>query len=547
MDPQTKELNVLVRHVPRLVISRFLHKPERPRGPESTSFLAVVALFDISGFSSLGSKLSDDERDKIKATQTTSALSKLDEQLDPLDTASSQGAQAQGPLLTRTSLPVGLAPSPSSGSSQSGAALDAVLSRTMSMRLGNLDASFTEQSDRSDATPRDLMRQRRQSAMASPTAGHTVNGARGVSFISRAKPAAPQGIAVETLTTTLNKTLEPVIDVILQHGGDIIKFAGDALIVVWETEASRGETTAPGRLVYSTVRCALEALRVLHATSQRHGHTSILGMHVGIGVSRVTGNHVGGVLDRWEFYLSGDANRQMSLAEQDAGKGEVALSREAHAALRDVQTQLDISLDVDETLRGNFIVHGISKSPHFAISPSPPIKATLELIPFLRSYVPGAISSYLRKGLALNPTTRNVTTVFIKLDAVSADVGEHEQLVAVHRALCLIQESAYKVQGTLRQFLIDDKGAVAIVAVGLPPFYHENNGASRSLLSVSIAIYILIVRCVCVCVCVCVYVCAALRGVKLACYLLDKGLRASIGYAVLSDSMTSLPSLILGS
>ena len=30
--------------------------------------------------------------------------------------------------------------------------------------------------------------------------------------------------------------------------------------------------------------------------------------------------------------------------------------------------------------------------------------------------------------------------------------------------------------GTIRQFVIDDKGAVAIVAFGVPPFYHENNG-----------------------------------------------------------------------
>ncbi|TMW62603.1 hypothetical protein Poli38472_005221 [Pythium oligandrum] len=486
MDPQTKELSVLVRHVPRIVISHFLRHPERLREPESTPFTAVVALFDISGFSSLGSKLSDDERDQIKASNTATKVN--DQELEdgrgprlslPLEVQNNTGRHTPGPGTFGT--------------------------RTSSLRFSARDVNNAmnnahnnghnteDMSERSDSVPRDLMRQRRQSTLASPSAA--VNGSRIVSFVSRAKPAAPQGLAVETLTTTLNKTLEPVIDVILKHGGDIIKFAGDALIVVWETEASQGEPTAPGILVYRAVKCALEGLRVLTATSLRHGHTSILGMHVGIGVSKVTGNHVGGVLDRWEFYLSGDANRQMSEAEQDAGKGEVALSKEAFAAVTAVQSLLNVKLDTDETAKGNFLVHSVSRSSH-VFQPPPDLLPSLDLIPFLRGYVPGTISSYLRKGLAINPCSRNVTAVFVRLDGVIEITEEKDQLLFAHKALCLVQESAYKVQGTLRQFVIDDKGAVAIIAIGLPPYYHENN---------------------------------ALRGVKLASYLLDKGLRASIG------------------
>ncbi|TYZ65614.1 hypothetical protein PybrP1_012552 [[Pythium] brassicae (nom. inval.)] len=408
MDPQAKELSALVRHVPRIVVSRFAKKPERLRGPESASFTAVLALFDISGFSSLGSRLSEDERSRINTKSRSS------------------------------------------------------------------EGSTGREVDSLGVMPKDLMAQRRK---------------------------------IETLTKTLNKTLEPVIDVILQHGGDIIKFAGDAIIALWETEASSGKVTPPGHLTYSAARCALEALHVLETISVSNGSLATLGMHVGIGVSKVTGNHVGGVLNRWEFYLGGDANRQISVAEQDAAKGQIVLSREAHGALLDSRELLCIDVETASTTNENQVVLSVSESLVYLPKWQPVVRATKAQIPFLRGYVPGTISSYLQKGLVINPCTRNVTVVFIKLEGVKEIEDPAEQLEQVHKYLCRIQESAYKVQGTLRQFVIDDKGAVAIVVIGLPPFYHENN---------------------------------ALRGVKLASYLLAKDIPASIGrvraeYAVVGD------------
>ncbi|EEY61924.1 uncharacterized protein PITG_13897 [Phytophthora infestans T30-4] len=316
------------------------------------------------------------------------------------------------------------------------------------------------------------MRQRRQSSTL-------------YSSFTTKTSVATQGIAVETLTTTLNKSLEPVIQVILKHGGDIIKFAGDALIVMWETEASHGNVTPAGELVYRAVCCALEALHALKGTDTEQdgevSHEQLLGMHVGIGVSNMTGNHVGGVLNRWEFYLSGDANRQMSFAEENAKKGQLALSPEAYDALETRFGTL-VELDVVCHASGNYL---ILETP-----------GDSDLIGFLRCYVPGAIVSHLQKGLALTPCRLNVTVAFVKLEGVIEIKDAQTQLQTIHQNLCTIQECAYKAQGMLRQFLIDDKGAVAIVGIGLPPFFHENN---------------------------------AFRGVKFATYVLESGVRASIG------------------
>ncbi|KAL4133464.1 hypothetical protein PRIC2_003781 [Phytophthora ramorum] len=409
------ELNVLLRHVPKIVVSRFLNKPERPRGPESCSFVAAVALFDISGFSSLGSRLSEDERRQSRDTNKNGS-----------NTADGRESSVKG----------------------------------------DDDSSLAD--DEEALSPSDKMRQRRMTSSSSTS----------MSFRHGPKNSvATQGIAVETLTTTLNKSLEPVIDVILKHGGDIIKFAGDALIVMWETEVSRGEATPGGELVYRAVCCALEALQALGAAITSDGnesdqsHLQLLGMHVGIGVSDMTGNHVGGVLNRWEFYLSGDANRQMSFAEENAQKGVGTIW---YRKYREIPLQLT---RIDKVL----YPHHLNPCRFDWILAV--LRAWSDRIALAEGSVAHSMSPECH---------RRVCQVGWRVEIAD----KQTQLQTIHQNLCTIQECAYKAQGMLRQFVIDDKGAVAIVAIGLPPFFHENN---------------------------------AFRGVKFASYVLESGVKASIG------------------
>lgn len=189
MDQQakdSKELSVLVRHVPRIVVANFMSDPERLRGPKSSSFLAVMALFDISGFSSLASKLSDDEKDQMRHMSVSN--------------------HHDGPVSEQSLRSL-------RGNERSDASDEDALRNSR-------ECDLARHNDTSGVA-RDLMHQRRRTALAMSQ--------RHVSLISRPKPTAPQGIAVETLTTTLNRTLEPVIEVILQHGGDIIKVSSGSM------------------------------------------------------------------------------------------------------------------------------------------------------------------------------------------------------------------------------------------------------------------------------------------------------------------------------
>lgn len=45
----------------------------------------------------------------------------------------------------------------------------------------------------------------------------------------------------------------------------------------------------------------------------------------------------------------------------------------------------------------------------------------------------------------------------------------------VNRIVRKVQEAVCHYDATLRQFIVDDKGTVAIVVFGLPPIFHEVN------------------------------------------------------------------------
>lgn len=54
---------------------------------------------------------------------------------------------------------------------------------------------------------------------------------------------------------------------------------------------------------------------------------SSLGLHIGLGASRVLAGHVGGIENRWEFFITGEACEEMNRAEKDASNMDIVLSK----------------------------------------------------------------------------------------------------------------------------------------------------------------------------------------------------------------------------
>src|SRR5437588_2186900 len=59
---------------------------------------------------------------------------------------------------------------------------------------------------------------------------------------------------VEELTQMLNDYFGQIIKIVAAHGGDVVKFAGDALLALWQTEDASEDLTA---LTLRASQCAL--------------------------------------------------------------------------------------------------------------------------------------------------------------------------------------------------------------------------------------------------------------------------------------------------
>ncbi len=109
----------------------------------------------------------------------------------------------------------------------------------------------------------------------------------------------------EELVFCINRYMEGLIKCIAKYGGDIIKFVGDAMIVVWP----RGEDESLQTTIRKAVQSALEIQAELN-NKRIMQNVSKLSVKVGIGAGKCGLLHVGGVFKRAEFFVVGDALSQ---------------------------------------------------------------------------------------------------------------------------------------------------------------------------------------------------------------------------------------------
>src|SRR5262245_54262770 len=107
----------------------------------------------------------------------------------------------------------------------------------------------------------------------------------------------------EELKDLLNLFFGRLVDEVHDHGGQILKFPGDAVLALWPTEGD--DVSSAARLAGC---CALAAQKNLLNVRTSDGVQ--LELRVGIGVGELWTVIVGGVADRWELLVAGDALTQ---------------------------------------------------------------------------------------------------------------------------------------------------------------------------------------------------------------------------------------------
>ena len=240
----------------------------------------------------------------------------------------------------------------------------------------------------------------------------------------------------EELTRLLNHYFSRMIALIEAEGGEVVKFSGDAVTVLFPV----GDET----LRHATRRAqqaaeAMQAAMMEFATLQTSAGVIALGMKIGIGVGEVVAMQVGGIRGRWEYVLAGDPLRQVAQAEGQAGRGEIILSPEAVAinyptALpRRPLVQLDwTQVQDDDALEAS-----------------------------MRRFIPGGVQSWLVQGLRQwLAVLRPMSVLFVGVAGL--DYARPETVARLHAFTRAAQEALYRYEGSVNKLTVDDKGTVLL-------------------------------------------------------------------------------------
>ncbi|EDQ88063.1 uncharacterized protein MONBRDRAFT_32966 [Monosiga brevicollis MX1] len=303
----------------------------------------------------------------------------------------------------------------------------------------------------------------------------------------------------EDLCRVINQFFTQLIGTAHSYGGDVVKFAGDAVTVTWAANPkSNNGCRNLQQAATQAAACALELLKLCPwpAHTSDGNDTHYLNLHMGLGVGKLAAIHVGGVFKCWEYVLAGQPLKQIAIAEANSIAGEVVLSPESHDLLGDlvevdpltnpvVDASADGFSDIDYLKR--FVKLRSVDTEHVITDCTPPVlPVTTSLVPYMARYIPKVARVRLEASTAEHiAELRTLSIVFVNIRGLRLEPspsGDCKEAVAAgQRLMTELQRVIFNYEGVINKLLVDDKGLLALCVFGLPPFVHHGDDPVRAV------------------------------------------------------------------
>jgi len=273
--------------------------------------------------------------------------------------------------------------------------------------------------------------------------------------------AAEGALGAEKLTDTLNAYFSHLVGIIQSHGGDVVKFAGDAVLALWKDSGAEED------LAFAAWRAAQCGLAIQEALKDYRAGNVQLSLRVAIGAGSVNIIHVGGVYSRWEFLVAGKPLEQVGTVSDSIEPGFVGVSAEAWGYM---QAHTSANPEGEEIAPDILRLDKIAKLDKRKNRPE--IQLFEEQASLLRPYLPAAVTHRLDVNLdAYLGEHRRLTILFVNLP----DIDYQTPVEIAQKIMIALQESCYKYEGSINKLSVDDKGVSLLAALGLPPLAHEDD------------------------------------------------------------------------
>ena len=272
--------------------------------------------------------------------------------------------------------------------------------------------------------------------------------------------AQTRGKGAEELAGFISTFFGDLVDAIHSSGGDIIKFAGDCLICVWEHRPTDG--CSLGQTVYNAARCGFQLKDKVTLLED----ASKLSVHICVGAGSMTLVSLS-ACERSECFVLGDGYIEALSGIEVSKSGQIVLSQGGYAHLLEA---------IPSNVHGQSSVETstVSGSDHMLLTR---LDDTLFDEPLVIRHLHGIVDSSLEVAKTYVPKNvlqllsvddfqsylREVTVVFVNFHGV-----EDLTLFNLDRLYKSVMGCVDTEGATLKEFTVDDKGAVAVIALGFP-------------------------------------------------------------------------------
>jgi len=295
----------------------------------------------------------------------------------------------------------------------------------------------------------------------------------------------------EQIVLNLNRYQEQLVKSIIGAGGDILKFAGDAIIAIWPSRADCSLDKQREMLAlksHRAIQCAMTIQRDIPEMGgvTSSGMTLVLSVKLGIGCGDAMMLHVGGVLGRMEALVVGPALQEAYNCESECESGQVIISKTVHSLISDVVQVRQPTKPGGKSAYGNKLVRTCDATKNQSLVHLFPNDEghSHSLLERLEAYIPIAVVPHIETNATkwaaeLRRTSNLFMLIDFELEQVEAseefDPKIEQFVVSLHNIVRTVQECVYEQQGALNKFLFDDKGATLLAFFGLPPGAHSND------------------------------------------------------------------------
>ncbi len=292
-------------------------------------------------------------------------------------------------------------------------------------------------------------------------------------FTALTERYAAQGAeGAEALARALDIYFGGMAQVAADHGGDVIDFIGDALVVLWPVAAPDKDHLR--RACEQAASCGLAMNRHLAEISGAIGAS--LEQRIAISAGSLEAHRISGPAQRQCFVVTGRPIQEAAEANAAAGAGEVVLA----GACADLGGE---GWSLDQARNGHLIVRQLSRpmdelrawegwEAGLAAGPAAPT-------PFAR-FLPSALARHAEAaGDERLAEFRNVSTVFVRFDDIAASAAGCSPVLQA--AVTTVLGALQRFGGSFERLSCDEKGITVLAAFGLPYQSHEDDGARAVL------------------------------------------------------------------